>query len=315
MSDDEKRSDSGPLSGPLDKADYVEPDCVLCGTPYGQEEIKPVPIGRILSKMDEYMGRRDYAGALRHLTYWLEEARLNRDLEGQFSLHNELMGYHRKMGEKAPAFEHAEAALDLIDRLNMADSVSAATACINAATVCVAFDEPERSLPLFERARALYEKHLPPTDGRLGGLYNNMGLTLTALGRYEDALEIYERALSVMAEVPDGVLEMAITYLNMADTETAAYEEAEAKDEAGLHKEDEELEAAALARAEAYEARLGDLLEQAVVCLEDPAPARNGYYAFVAEKCAPVFSYYGWGEYGDELMARAEEIYKQNQSD
>ena len=64
--------------------DYVEPACVLCGDPYGKApEVKPVPQQRIRDKMDEYMGRRDYAGAERHLLYWLEEARLGRDLRGQ----------------------------------------------------------------------------------------------------------------------------------------------------------------------------------------------------------------------------------------
>ena len=321
------------LSGTLDKADYVEPACVLCGTPYGQEEKKPVPIGRILTKMDEYMGRQDFEGARRHLAYWLEEARLNRDLEGQFSLHNELMGFHRKMREKAYAFEHAEAALSLIDRLDMADSVSAATACVNAATVYGAFDEPERSMPLFERARALYEKYLPPTDGRLGGLYNNMGLTLTALGRYDEALSVYNEALSVMEKVPGGVLEMAITYLNMADTEADAFEARELCEE-GLHEDqndaadigslideiqdtttDTDLQTDEIQSSEAdIGLRLGELLEKAQTCLEDPSPARDGYYAFVVEKCAPVFSYYGWEEYGDELAARAEAIYKENQA-
>ena len=305
MTESDSIRKAGNIPGALDKADYVEPSCVLCGTPYGQEEKKPVPIDRIMAKLDEYMGRQDFEGARRHLSYWLEEARLNRDLEGQFSLHNELMGFHRKMREKAYAFEHAEAALSLIDRLDMADSVSAATACVNAATVYGAFDEPERSMPLFERARALYEKYLPPTDGRLGGLYNNMGLTLTALGRYDEALSVYNEALSVMEKVPGGVLEMAITYLNMADTEADAFEARELCEE-GLHEDQNDAADIGL--------RLGELLEKAQTCLEDPSPARDGYYAFVAEKCAPVFSYYGWEEYGDELAARAEAIYKENQA-
>ena len=35
------------------------------------ETIKPVPQRRIVDKMNEYMSRRDYAGAERHLLYWL----------------------------------------------------------------------------------------------------------------------------------------------------------------------------------------------------------------------------------------------------
>ena len=67
-------SDHSPTLGPQD---YAEPRCVLCGEPYGAAPtIKPIPQQRIVEKLDEYMSRRDYAGAERHLLYWLEEARL-----------------------------------------------------------------------------------------------------------------------------------------------------------------------------------------------------------------------------------------------
>ena len=36
---------------------------------------------------------------------------------------------------------------------------------------------------------------------------------------------------------------------------------------------------------------------------------RNGYYAFVCEKCAPVFGYYGYFLTERELKRRAREIY------
>ena len=38
-------------------------------------------------------------------------------------------------------------------------------------------------------------------------------------------------------------------------------------------------------------------------------PKRDGYYAFVCEKCASTFGYYGRFLYEKELKARAEEIY------
>ena len=48
----------------LKAEDYIEPRCVLCDEPYGAEPAaKSVPQRRIIEKMDEYMSRRDYAGA------------------------------------------------------------------------------------------------------------------------------------------------------------------------------------------------------------------------------------------------------------
>ena len=74
----------------LQPEDYVEPVCVLCGEPYGAEpEVKSVPQQRILEKLDDYMSRRDYAGAERHLLYWLQEARSCRDGRGELMVLNE----------------------------------------------------------------------------------------------------------------------------------------------------------------------------------------------------------------------------------
>ena len=49
----------------------------------GGSGTRPVPQQRIVAKMDEYMSRRDYAGAEKHLLYWLEEARQGNDLRGR----------------------------------------------------------------------------------------------------------------------------------------------------------------------------------------------------------------------------------------
>jgi hypothetical protein len=76
-----------------------------------QPRIRPIPQQRVIEKMDEYMSRRDYAGAERHLLYWLEEARVGGDLRGALLLRNEMVGHYRKTGERDKALESAEAAL------------------------------------------------------------------------------------------------------------------------------------------------------------------------------------------------------------
>lgn len=262
--------------------DYAEPRCLLCDEPYGAvPKPKLIPWPRVREKFDVLTAHNDYAAAERHMLYWLEEARLGGDLQGQFQIRNELMGLYRKTAQEEKAFESMDDALALVRALKIDDRVSAATAYLNAATVCNAFRQAERSLPLFERARAIYEAELPPDDPRMGGLYNNMGLTFAALGRYDEADTLYRKALDVMAAVPNGALEQAITYLNMADTADARHEDA----------------------------RVDDLLETALTLLESDLP-RDGYYAFVCEKCAPAFLGYGWTAYGQELQERAREIYE-----
>lgn len=259
------------------------------------ETIKPVPQRRIVDKMNEYMSRRDYAGAERHLLYWLAEAELGRDLQGQLMLRNEMVGHYRKTAQREKAMESVGKALELLRELGMENSISAGTTFVNIATACNAFGEYERSLELFEKARAAYEGSSFVEPQLLGGLYNNMALTCTALSKYDEALALYEKAVTVMAEVPDGELEQAITCLNMADTVEAAV---------GMEK---------------GESRINDLVERAEELLEKKGRellehpgverARIGYYAFVCEKCAPVFEYYGYFLTADELRETAEKIY------
>lgn len=273
----------------LPPEDYIEPRCLLCDEPYGAAPtVKPIPQQRIIEKMNDYMSRRDYAGAERHLLYWLEEAKLGGDLRGQLLVQNELVGHYRKVGDKARSLSAGDAALWLLGELGFEGTISSGTTYTNVATACNAFGENERSLSLFEKAQAVYESIPRTAPELLGGLYNNMALTCNALGRYDEALALYEKAMVQMDKVSSGKLEQAITCLNMANT---------VEDQVGM---------------EQGEARIFALVERAYELLNDPAAPRDGYYAFVCEKCAPSFSYYGYFLAAQELNHRAEEIYERS---
>jgi len=272
---------------PIDKEDYLEPNCVLCGEPYGAEpKIKSVPQQRIMEKVDDYMSRRDYAGVERHLLYWLEEAKLGRDKKGELMIRNELIGHYRKVLDREKALLHVDAALALLDEMDFSGTISAGTTYVNAATACNAFGENERALGLFRKARETYESIPTLKPELLGGLYNNMALTLVSMKRFREADGLYQKALETMARAENGALEQAITYLNMANA---------AEDEKGL--------------VDASEAIDADLLN-AQELLDTPDVPRNGYYAFVCEKCAPTFAYYGWFAYEAELKERAKSLYE-----
>ena len=271
----------------LNPEDYIEPRCLLCEEPYGAgQEAKRIPQARIIDRMNEFMAQRDYVGAERHLLYWLEEARLGHDLRGQLMLHNELTGHYRKTGEKEKSLANAEAAIALIDALAFEGTISSGTTYVNAATAYNAFGDQERSLALFEKAKCVYESSDRTDKSLLGGLYNNMALNKFALGRNEEALALYKKALSVMQDVENGRLEMAITYLNMADV----YEE--------------------MLGPEKGEAHVYECLDKAYELLITGDVPDLGYYAFVCEKCAPVFEFYGYFLAAQDLGRRAEAGYK-----
>ena len=258
------------------------------------ETIKPVPQRRIADKMNEYMSRRDYAGAERHLLYWLAEAELGRDLQGQLMLRNEMVGHYRKTAQREKAMESAGKALD--------------------------FGEYERSLELFEKARAVYEGSAYVEPRLLGGLYNNMALTCTALSKYDEALDLYEKAIAVMAKVQDGELEQAITCLNMADAVEAGagMEEGESRIYELVERAEELLDNKGRELLQRPDGEAPGRADDGWSVLEAPGAlktfpaeerARIGYYAFVCEKCAPVFEYYGYFLTANKLRETAEKIY------
>ncbi len=268
----------------LNREDYLEPACPLCGQPGELEGGRPVPLDRILEKLRLLEDRNDWPAVERCLKYWLAEAEVFRDQRGQLTLHNELMGYYRKQGKKEDAYSHADRADALLAELGMEDTVTAGTTWVNIGTVREAFGDPETGLSFFEKARQNYEQNLSPEDGRLGGLYNNMGLALASLGRYPESHTMFRRALDIMSRQPDGELEQAITWLNMADAL-----EAELGPEAAADSIPE------------YIGNAADLLRT------ERLP-RDGYYAFVCEKCAPVFGHHGFFLEEAEFRRRAKEI-------
>ena len=266
----------------LKPEDYLEPDCVLCGEP----AVRMIPQKRIIEKMDEYMSRRDYAGAERHLLYWLEEAKQNRDQRGELMLRNELVGHYRKTNEAEKAMESIEEALRLVNELGFEGTVSAGTTFTNCATALNAFGENERSLELFEKAVQVYESSEKTDPSLSGGLYNNMALTCAALGQYARAYELFDKASAKMKTVEHGEAELAVTCLNIAETKEIEH---------GMENAEREI---------------FDLLDEAYDLLNTESLPHDGYYAFVCEKCAPSFSYYGYFMAAEELMKRAEEIYE-----
>ena len=80
--------------------------------------------------------------------------------------------------------------------------------------------------------------------------------------------------------------EQAITYLNMASAAEA----------------EQGLEAAAEV--------ISEYVEKATELLDFCKDSTDGNYAFVCEKCASVFGYYGYFDYENQLKERCRRIYE-----
>ncbi|MBQ0026919.1 MAG: tetratricopeptide repeat protein [Lachnospiraceae bacterium] len=248
-------------------------------------DFTPIPVGRIIEKLDSYLNINDYDAAERHLQYWLSEADVCGDMRGKLTVLNEQIGLYRKMGKEPECLQAISGALSLVASMNMEQTVTYGTTLINAATGYKAFEKAEEALPLYREAQIIYEQLLEPNDAKLGALYNNMASTLAGLGIYREAEDLYHKAIDVMKNQKYGALEVAITCLNIADLIAS---------ESGIEAGKEEIKT--------------QLLKAEKLLNTEDLP-RNGYYAFVCEKCAPVFGYYGYSLIEQELNRRAKEIY------
>ncbi len=274
----------------LDPFDYKEPGCPLADGkkfyyPSPDDPKGTVPVRRIIEKLDSFFDVNDMKGAGDFLRRWETEAKELGDRRGEISIQNELMGYYRKQGMKDEALAASERALYLIEREEIAETVSAATVYLNAATVYKAFGMPSEALELYEKTSAIYGENLGGDDPLVAGLYNNSALALCDLGRCEEAEDLFIKAAAITLQ-NCAKCDEAITYVNMAHM----YETWRGADCP------ETCECMASARE----------------ILDSPETPRDPYYAFVASKCAPSFEHFGDGEYAKILSERSGAIYEGN---
>ncbi len=270
----------------IDKFDYAEPRCPLCEGKdfYYPKENAPlgyIPVGRIIEKADSLFEKNKGEEAGRLLVYWRNEARSLRDKGGELSMESELVGYYRKQNDRENCLTSVSRALILSSELGQEDMASGATVFINCATAYKAFSMSDKAIPLYTRAEKIYKKCLNPNDARFGGLYNNMALALVDLERFEEAEYAYFTALAIMDGIKGGESESAVTYVNLAHMYASCGQQ--------------EL--------------ISECMSNAYRLLKSESLVHDGHYAFVIEKCAPSFEYFGSREICDALREEAKKIY------
>lgn len=273
----------------INEEDFKEPRCVLCDTnfynPDSEEPEGRIEIGRILAKEDSLYDELKYEEIERLLTYWEKEADALKDKSGELTMLSEQIGLFRKMKEKSKAITAIDKALKLMESTGYNDSPSAGTIYLNAATTLKAFGELDKAMPCYQKTQELYDKYLKPNDEKYGGLYNNMALAYVDLKEFETAEELYNKALEIMSAIDGKQLEVAITYVNMAQLYFAWLDMEECVD------------------------RILECMNKAYENLMSDKVPQNGYWAFVASSCIPAFDQFGFDSYKEILQKKVDEIY------
>ncbi len=244
-----------------------------------------IPIKEVIKELDELYSRERNADGSVLLEKWLQKAKQIGDWSGELSIYSELMGHHRRTGDREKGLSACEEGLKIIKEQGIENSVSAATVMLNAATTYKAFGLFEKSLSVFKHVSRVYSNALAPDDYRFAGLYNNMALTYTDLEDYMNAEECFSRALSTLQKCENSENEQAVTYCNLCEL---------------YDKQNPEDERIALFAEKAYNLLSGENL------------ARDGYHAFTISKCAPTLDKLGFFLWAAELNERARQIYERD---
>ena len=256
-----------------------------CRCSCGNEPLGSIPVMRITEKLDELFSRNDLAGAERLLNYWEEEAEKLFDNRGLLSLKSEKVGLYRRLSEKEKGLAACKEALTIIEAYGLGDKVSGATVILNCATTMKAFGLAQNTLPLYERARAVYERELSPKDPLIAGLYNNTATALAELGRIAQAEELYLKAVEILKSAGTVPGEVAVSYVNLA---------------------------VMFADADPFDERVYLYMDMAEELLLSNVLPHDGNYAFICSKCVPAFDRFGYFVTAKELEKRSNEIYERN---
>ncbi len=272
----------------IDSFDYKEPSCALCGGKefYAKDETAPVgriPVSRIIEKLDAYLDKNDMQNAETLLSYWVNEAKTMRDLQGELAVTDELIGLYRKASKKEETFACCARAEKLIELLDLKGTISDATITLNIATANKAFGKADKAVDLYEKALSVYKDKLKKDDILFAGLYNNYALALTDLAQYEKAEELYKKAIAITKKSATTAPDAAISYVNLAHC-------LEAKGEPKQF--------------------IVDCMFEAYELLSREDVPQNGYLAFVLSKCYSSFGYFGYDVIARELKEKSEKLYE-----
>ena len=134
-----------------------------------------------------------------------------------------LLGYAQyRNGDPALGRRNLEQALSLQEVAADTETVSLAATLQRLGLLERRDSQVQSAYEMVQRGLSILLEELPPGDERIASARNHLGLVLTDLGRYEDAVESFKLAIANHRRRPDGQVSAAMTLSNLADTERLA---------------------------------------------------------------------------------------------
>ena len=235
-----------------------------------------IPIERIIAKLEYHFGQEDLASARSLLEYWAGEARSTRDERGLIEILNEQLGLYRRLNDEGASSRTIEELVPLLRAGGWLETLSGATMLLNVATNYCHFGHPEQAGPLYPEVEATFDKMLPAYEYRRAGLANNRAASLCAQGRYEEAAELYGKALEQLRHLEGYLPEVAVSLVNRATARYQAYP---------------------------LDERVDEDMQQAYRVLTSGL-AEDSNYIFVLGKLIPIYAHLGYKTEAEDLAKR-----------
>ncbi len=171
-------------------------------------------LGRIYEKLDS-LKYTEIEGYLRDK---IEEAKEKDVFEVYIPLLNELIGFFRDSTQFDKGRDIKAELITALDGYGQQGSMNYATSLLNIANFDRAAGAYEESLREFGACEDIYHKLLSDGDYLWAGLYNNKSLLYQEMGDNLAAIGALQDALYIVKELPGREIEVATTYVNIAQS-------------------------------------------------------------------------------------------------
>ena len=151
-----------------------------------------------------------------YLSTYLEQALKEGDVGSAITIINELIGFYRDTSQYKKAEAYCEKLLPFMEGAGLKDTVHYGTSCLNIANAYRASGRLEDSLAYYQRVFDIYDRNLEKNDFLYASLNNNLSLLYQEMGDFDKACEALSKALDIVKQYPEALVELAVTYTNLA---------------------------------------------------------------------------------------------------
>lgn len=190
-------------------------------------------IKNVLITYDNMFGNHTLEEIYDFLTESINLAYAEKDYSSAITLLNEMIGFCRDTDKRDECLRYCNQVIDLMRQLKLCKNVGYGTTLLNVANAYRAFYLFDESLKFYKDTEIIYKDKLPEGAFNFAGLYNNWSILYEEMGDYLNARKLIKKALDIVDQYPQAVIEQATTRTNLAEVLLSLIKE----DKTGKYKE------------------------------------------------------------------------------